>query len=426
MEKEFSEAIFTSVIKKLVPISYEDNLFTLKTHEYFFKISIETNYLYKITGCLQSVTGGDVEVKIVSPFDLDPSNASRKTGNNYSKTNLREKYVFETFVKGKCNELAYAAAQAVAEAPGNTGYNPLFLYGGVGLGKTHLIHSIGNYVVEQNPSLKVVYVSTETFTNEFINAITANRAQDFKNKYRDCDLLLLDDIQFLEGKVGTQEEMFHTFNALYNDSRQIVLTSDQPPKELTTLEQRLTSRFAMGLTVDITIPDYETRAAILEKKLEKENLKIPQEVKEFITQNIVSNIRDLEGALNKVTAYARFASNSITLELAKQALKDQLIGSRPQEITMAYIQQVVASHYNLTPFDLNLRTRKQHIVNPRQIAMYLTRKIMDETLNEIGAFYGGRDHTTVINSCDKIAGEIEKSPHLRDVINELERRIKGD
>jgi chromosomal replication initiator protein len=425
LERSFTEVVFVSIISPLVPVQYVNNVFTLKTNLDVWKTAINQRYLYEITRCLRTVLEDDIEVSIISPEDSNPINSSHKS-EHYAKTNLRQKYVFETFVKGKCNELAYAAALAVSDAPGKTGYNPLFLYGGVGLGKTHLIHCIGNRAVEQFPSMKVMYVSTETFTNEFIYAIRTVSTQEFKNKYRESDLLLLDDIQFLEGKVETQEEMFHTFNALYNDSKQIVLTSDQPPKDLVTLEQRLTTRFGMGLTVDITMPDYETRTAILEKKLDMERLTIPSEVKEFITRNIVSNIRDLEGALNKVTAYARFTSTPITLELAEKALKDQLIGSRKPDITVPYIQEVVSAHYHLTTTDLNSQKRTKNIVYPRQIAMYLCRKLMDVSLPDVGGFFGGRDHTTVIHSCDKIANELENDSNLRQVVIELERKIKGE
>ncbi len=429
LEKNFTEAVFDSVIKHITPVSFENNIFTIRTHLDFFKNTVRNRYSYEIGHCLRSIMNADdiVEVEVVSPGDLTGAhqNGGRK-GENYIKTGLREKYVFETFVKGKCNELAYAAAVAVSEAPGKTEYNPLFLYGGVGLGKTHLIHSIGNFVVEQNPSLKVMYISTETFTNEFITSIRDRTTQNFKNKYRTNDLLLIDDIQFLEGKEETQEEMFHTFNALYNDNKQIVLTSDKPPKELSSLEKRLTSRFAMGLIADVTIPDYETRAAILEKKLVLEHLRIPAEVKEFIIRSIVSNIRDLEGALNKVTAYSRLTSTPITLELAAKALKDQIVGNRKPVITVPFIQQIVSSHYNLTVADLNGRKRTQNIVYPRQIAMYLCRKIMDISLPIVGEFFGGRDHSTVIHSCDKIAAELEDDENLRNVVNELERRIKDE
>jgi len=425
LEKTMTQVTFDVTMMSMTPYSYENGLFTLKTRDDFFKPTIKRRYLFEITRCIRIVTQNeDIEVRIVSPEDFDESNLVRRE--NYERTNLRRRYVFETFVKGKCNELAYAAAEAVAESPGKTDYNPLFLYGGVGLGKTHLMHSIGNYVADQYPDVKVLYVTSETFTSEFITAIREDHKDEFKNKYRECDILLMDDVQFLEGKVETQEEMFHTFNTLYNNNKQIVLTSDQPPKELTALEARLTSRFAMGLTADITIPDYETRTAILEKKLHMEHLDIDQSVKDFITRNVVSNIRDLEGALNKITAYARLTNAQISLSLAEQALKDQLISNQKPDISVPYIQQVVAAHYNVTTADLSGRKRNQGIVLPRQIAMYLSRKLLDVSLPDVGKFFGGRDHSTVIHSCEKISNEIEADIKLRDIVHDLERNIKGD
>ena len=425
LEIALTEVAFNSLISKLSPISFVNNTLLLQAVEDFFKTTITARYLPEITRCVRTVTNTDAEVVITSPEDFRVT--TKKTAEDYAKTNLRQKYTFETFVKGKSNELAYAAAIAVAEAPGKSSYNPLFLYGGVGLGKTHLVQSIGNFVVEQSPELKVVYQSTEAFTNELITAIREKSTQHFKAKYRSCDLLLLDDIQFLERTVETQEEMFHTFNTLYNDNKQIVLTSDQPPKELTTIEKRLTTRFSMGLIVDVTMPDYETRTAILEKKLALERLVIPDSVKEFIIRNVVSNIRDLEGALNKVTAYARLTNTPITLELAEQALKDQVEGSKKPEITISYIQQIVSTHYNITIDDINGRKRTKNIVFPRQIAMYLCRKLIEGvSLPQVGAAFGGRDHTTVMHSCDKIANDMENDVSLRDVVLDLERRIKGD
>ena len=425
LEKSMTQVTFDVTMMSMTPYSYENGLFTLKTKDDFFKPTIKRRYLFEITRCIRTVTQNeDVEVRIVSPEDFDESNLVRRE--NYERTNLRRRYVFDTFVKGKCNELAYAAAEAVAESPGKTDYNPLFLYGGVGLGKTHLMHSIGNFVTDQYPDVRVLYVTSETFTSEFITAIREDRKDEFKNKYRECDILLMDDVQFLEGKVETQEEMFHTFNTLYNNNKQIVLTSDQPPKELTALEARLTSRFSMGLVADITIPDYETRTAILEKKLQQEQLELDSTVKDFITRNVVSNIRDLEGALNKITAYARLTNAQITLSLAEQALKDQLVDNQKPEITVPYIQQIVAAHYNITTTDLSGRKRTQSIVLPRQIAMYLSRKLLDVSLPDVGKYFGGRDHSTVIHSCEKIANDIENDIRLRDTVIDLERMIKGD
>ncbi|MCL2664202.1 MAG: chromosomal replication initiator protein DnaA [Defluviitaleaceae bacterium] len=424
MENSFMDAIFESNIKPLVPLSAENNTVTLKSPLDVFKHSINKRYLQDISRFLSKTAGIDVEVIIVSPEDFGEAVVKSNPG-HYSKTNLKSKYVFETFVKGKNNEMACAAAKAVAEAPGGSTYNPLFLYGGVGLGKTHLMQAIGNYVIEQHPGLKVLYVSTETFTNEFIQAIREESVHRFKNTYREVDLLLLDDIQFLEGKDATQGEMFHTFNALYNEGKQIVMTCDLPPNELTNLEKRLTSRFGAGLTVDITLPDYETRAAILDKKLGMERLTVPSEVKDYISKNIVSNIRDLEGALNKVTAFAKLTGTPITLELTENALKDMLSGMQKPPVTIPFIQETVASHFKLTLAELNGRKRTQNIVMPRQIAMYLSRKMLDVSLPEVGEFFGGRDHTTVIHSCDKIAGEVEIDESVRAIVYELEQKIRG-
>jgi len=429
LEKSLTEVVFNSMIRhSLTPIKLENNMLTLKVSDNFFKTTINSRYLYEITRCARSVTNMDIEVYLVAPDDYKKNGLDTKIpADEYAKTNLRPKYTFETFVQGKSNELAFAAAQAVAELPGKSSYNPLFLYGGVGLGKTHLIQSIGNYVVDQFADLKVLYQSTETFTNELITAIRERTTQNFKNKYRSCDVLLLDDIQFLERTVETQEEMFHTFNTLYNDSKQLVLTSDLPPKELTSIERRLTTRFSMGLIVDVTLPDYETRTAILEKKLALERLVIPDTVKELIIRNVVSNIRDLEGALNKVTAYARLTNTPITLELAEKALKDQLEEAEKPNISISHIKQIVADHYKLAIEDLNGPRRTKNIVFPRQIAMYMCRKILpNASLPQVGKDFGGRDHTTVMHSCDKIAGELEYDNQLQNVIIELEKKIRGD
>jgi len=425
LEKSLSDVVFNSMILPLIPLKFENNTLYLEGDD-FFKVTINQRYLYDMTQCLRMVINDDnAEVQLNSAEDL--TDTSKQKAEDYAKTNLRQKYNFDTFVKGKSNELAYAAACAVAEAPGNSSYNPLFLYGGVGLGKTHLVQAIGNYIVEHNPGLKVLYLSAEAFTNELIAAIRDRTTQNFKDKYRNCDALILDDIQFIKRAVETQEEMFHTFNTLHNDNKQIVFTSDLPPKELTSIEKRLTTRFGMGLIVDVTLPDYETRAAILEKKLALERIQIPSEVKELIIMNVVSNIRDLEGALNKITAYSRLNKNTpITLELAQEALKDQLEDAARPPLSIEHIRQVVSEHYNVSIDDLNGRKRTRNIVFPRQVAMYLCRKILpDASLPDIGRVFGGRDHTTVMHSCDKIAGELEYDKTLQDAIIDLERKIVG-
>lgn len=424
---EVTPVVYDTFFATLTPISYEDGVLTLLASTDFYKTRVQNRHFNKILNLTRIASGiEDLDIHITSPEDNNKNGQSSSASADYAKTNLRQKYVFETFVKGKCNELAYSAAIAVAESPTSSPYNPLFLYGGVGLGKTHLVHSIGNRALDVMPELKVMYVSSETFTNEFIGALQEKTTAQFKTKYRNVDVLLIDDIQFLEGKEGTQEELFHTFNDLYSANKLIVLTSDLPPKDLVGIEARLTSRFAAGLSADITIPDYETRAAILEKKLASEKIEIPQNVKEFIIRNIVSNIRDLEGALNKVVAWAILNKATLTLDIAQQALKDQLVNAEKADITMEYIQQVVAAHFKLTTADLNGRKRTQSIVFPRQIAMYLCRKIMDKSLPEVGNFFGGRDHSTVIHSCEKIANELEIDEKLRLLVDELEIRIRGE
>lgn len=423
IEPVHTEATFEAYIKTLAVHAYENGVFYLKTPNDFQKPTTIKRYLFDIKRCLITVMENDeLEVQIISPEDLSPSVETQQKKENYSKTNLSPRYIFEAFVEGNCNQLAFAAAQAVADAPAKSGYNPLFLYGGVGLGKTHLIQSIGNQIVEQDHETKVFYVSAETFTNEFITALREHTTSQFRAKYRGFDILLVDDVQFLEGKESTQEEMFHTFNDMYNTNRQIVFTSDLPPNKLVGLEERLTTRFGMGLTADISMPDYETRSAILDKKLRREQIEVPVEVKEFILRNIVSNIRDLEGALNKIAAYARLSIEPISMQLAETALKDQLKGHQPPVITVPYIQEVVSKHFGLTIEELNSRRRTQNIVFPRQIAMYLCRKLMDISLPDAGKFFK-RDHSTVIHSCEKIAAELEYDENLQITIAELEKKF---
>ena len=429
MEKSLTEVVFTSVILPLVPIKLENDVLVLEADNNIMRMMVNSRYLFEISRCVKMITNQDVEVQVTSH---DASN-DKRTGmseENYAKTNLRKRYTFDTFVQGKSTEFAYAAAMAVAETPGMSRYNPLFIYGGVGLGKTHLIQSIGNYIVEQSPELTVLYQSTETFTNEMIYTVRHERSEEskkrFKDKYRSCDVLLLDDIQFLKGKESTQEEIFHTFNILHDNNKQIVLTSDLPPKELTGIEERLTSRFGMGVIVDVILPDYETRTAILENKLARERLTIPDSVKELIVRNITSNIRDLEGALNKVTAYARLTNTAISFDLAEQALRDQLEESAKPEPSVEFIQEVVAEYYNLHISDLKGDSRKKNFVLPRQIAMYLCRKILPNiSLLQVGDAFN-KDHTTVMYACGKTGEKLENDNQLQNVILDLERKILNE
>ncbi|WP_028550662.1 chromosomal replication initiator protein DnaA [Paenibacillus sp. UNC451MF] len=337
---------------------------------------------------------------------------------------MNPKYTFDTFVIGSGNRFAHAASLAVAEAPAKA-YNPLFLYGGVGLGKTHLMHAIGHYVLEHNPSAKVLYISSEKFTNEFINAIRDNRGESFRNKYRNIDVLLIDDIQFLAGKEQTQEEFFHTFNALHEERKQIIISSDRPPKEIPTLEERLRSRFEWGLITDIQPPDLETRIAILRKKAKAENLEIPNEAMVYIANQIDTNIRELEGALIRVVAYSSLINEDITSHLAAEALKDIIPSSRPKVITIQDIQQKVGEFYGLKMEDFKARKRTKMVAYPRQIAMYLAREMTDFSLPKIGEAFGGRDHTTVIHAHEKISEALKNDHELSKIIQNLMEKVKN-
>ena len=340
--------------------------------------------------------------------------------------NLNPKYTFDSFVVGANNNLAHAASLAVAESPGEI-YNPLFIYGGVGLGKTHLMQSIANFILKNNPKAKILYVTSEKFTNELIDAIRNKNnisTTEFREKYRNNDVLLIDDIQFIIGKESTQEEFFHTFNALHEAKKQIIISSDKPPKEIETLEERLHSRFEWGLTVDIQSPDYETRMAILRKKEEMEGYNIDNEVIKYIATNIKSNIRELEGALTKIVALSKLEKNrEINIALAEKALKDIIAPGDKKEVTPEFIIEVVADHFNLTPLDIVSHRRNKEIVYPRQIAMYLCRNMTDTGLQNIGKSLGGRDHTTILHGIDKITADLEGNPTLQNTIDILKKKI---
>ena len=330
---------------------------------------------------------------------------------------LNPKYRFSTFVVGTSNQLAHAAARAVAESPSRS-YNPLFLYGGVGLGKTHLMHAIGHKILQGNPGLRLVYISSERFMNELINSIRYDHTFEFREKYRNIDVLLMDDIQFLAGKERTQEEFFHTFNALYDAQRQIVLTSDSLPKEIPTLEERLRSRFEWGLLADIQPPDLETRIAILHKKAGAENVVIPDDVMLFIATNSKSNIRELEGALIRLVAYSSLTNEQITIDLARNVLRDSL-NSRVTMITIDKIQENVAGYFGLRVSDLRAKSNARRITHPRQVAMFLSKKLTNHSLPEIGRAFGGKHHSTVIHSVRKVEYDCEKDERTRLVVQTL-------
>jgi len=341
-----------------------------------------------------------------------------------SGTPLNPKYSFDSFVVGNSNRFAHAASYAVAESPGKA-YNPLFIYGGVGLGKTHLMQAIDHHILSKDQLATVVYASSEQFTNELINSIRDDKTADFRNKYRNIDILLIDDIQFLVGKERTQEEFFHTFNALYETNKQIVISSDRPPREIPTLEDRLRSRFEWGLLTDIQSPDLETRIAILRKKAQIESLEVPNEVMLYIATNIQSNIRELEGALTRTIAFSKVKDQPITMDMATEALQEILPAPAPHRITIESIQEAVADYFSITISDLHSKRRTRQLAFPRQIAMFLTREMTDLSLPKIGEDFGGRDHTTVLHAHDKITRELKTDPVLDKIISDLKTKIES-
>ncbi|KXH80578.1 chromosomal replication initiator protein DnaA [Sporosarcina sp. HYO08] len=433
-EEKISRPSFETWLKSTKLLSYGDEEATIAVPNSFSKDWLETHYVHLITGILSELTGEDRIIQFVVPNDMEEENDFRlpkptvkpteTVQSNSTPAMLNPKYTFETFVIGSGNRFAHAASLAVAEAPAQA-YNPLFIYGGVGLGKTHLMHAIGHYVLEQNPSAKVVYLSSEKFTNEFINSIRDNKAVEFRNRYRNVDVLLIDDIQFLAGKEQTQEEFFHTFNTLHEEIKQIVISSDRPPKEIPTLEDRLRSRFEWGLITDIAPPDLETRIAILRKKAKADGLiDVPNEVMLYIANQIDSNIRELEGALIRVVAYSSLVNMDITTDLAAEALKDIIPNARPRTVTILDIQKSVGEHFNIKLEDFAAKKRTRSIAFPRQVAMYLSRELTDFSLPKIGSEFGGRDHSTVIHAHEKISKMLKDDQSLQQDIQEI-RSVLG-
>ncbi|HFG9199036.1 TPA: chromosomal replication initiator protein DnaA, partial [Clostridioides difficile] len=392
----------------------------------FNKDILENRYLHLIEDAISQLSLKKYNIKFVLSEKEVADLNSDSTDLNYRVLypNLNPKYTFDTFVIGNSNRFAHAACVAVAESPAKA-YNPLFLYGGVGLGKTHLMHAIGHHIVSQKKDSKVVYVSSEKFTNELINSIKDDKNEEFRNKYRNVDVLLIDDIQFIAGKERTQEEFFHTFNTLHEANKQIIISSDRPPKDIPTLEDRLRSRFEMGLITDIQAPDFETRIAILRKKAQLERIDVPNEVMSYIAKNIKSNIRELEGALTRVVAYSSLSNRVISFDLATEALKDIITTSKNEEINVLRIKEKVSSVFNLKMEDFNSKKRTRSIAYPRQIAMYLTRELTDLSLPKIGEEFGGRDHTTVIHAHDKVSKDIEESEEIKTKIDKIISDLKG-
>lgn len=432
IEERISKPSFDTWLKNTKAESLEKNQLIISAPNEFARDWLENQYTELISEILDEVTGSKLKTKFIIPDatieveDLKPDPKPKLGMNNTDipKSMLNSKYTFDTFVIGAGNRFAHAASLAVAEAPAKA-YNPLFIYGGVGLGKTHLMHAIGHYVRDHNPNAKVVYITSEKFTNEFINAIMENKSNSFRNKYRTIDVLLIDDIQFIAGKESTQEEFFHTFNALHEESKQIIISSDRPPKEIPTLEDRLRSRFEWGLITDITPPDLETRIAILNKKAKAEGLDIPNEVMLYIANQINTNIRELEGALIRVVAYSSLVNQDIDASLAADALKDIIPSSKPKVITIQGIQEIVGERYNIRLEDFAAKKRTKSIAFPRQIAMYLSRELTDLSLPKIGEEFGGRDHTTVIHAHEKISKLLEKDSDLNRDVEDIKETLKS-
>ncbi len=425
LEKDMSAPGFDSLTKSASLLAVHDETVIIGVRDDMVREWLESRYIHIIQSTLFQLLNRNYDIKFIIPPKNDYTSNKKdffpQAPYHGAISYLNPKYTFDTFVIGNSNRFAHAASLAVAEAPAKA-YNPLFIYGGVGLGKTHLMHAIGTHVLSHYPNTKVLYVSSEKFTNELINAIRDDKTVDFRNKYRNIDVLLIDDIQFLAGKERTQEEFFHTFNALHEANKQLVISSDRPPKEIPTLENRLRSRFEWGLITDIQIPELETRIAILRKKARLDNLLVPNEVMVFIANKIKSNIRELEGALIRVVAFSTLTGKPITVELAAEALKD-IIDSKPKQISIALIQEVVAEYFKLKIEDFKAKKRTKAVAYPRQIAMYLSRELTDASLPKIGEEFGGRDHTTVIHGYEKIAAEVRQDPMVEASINELIDKI---
>ena len=430
---EMTTLSFTTWIKPLKIHSLDNNILRVLVEMDGAVEYLEKKYKVALQAAIIDVADQCYEIEFVTKNQIETDNIPIKNTSNLmneviERANLNKKYTFDTFVVGSNNKFAHAASLAVADKPGQI-YNPLFLYGGVGLGKTHLMHSIAHSILSKDKTKKVLYVTSETFTYELIDAIRGNNnttINDFREKYRNIDVLLIDDVQFIIGKESTQEEFFHTFNTLHSANKQIILSSDRPPKDIETLEARLRSRFEWGLIADISAPDYETRMAILRKKEETDGYKFNEDVIQFIASNVKSNIRELEGALNKLIAYSNLERKDIkeiNVEIAEEVLRDILLPNEKKELTPELIIQTVAEHYGITMADIAGNKRNNEIVVPRQIAMYLCRKMTDASLKNIGALLGKRDHTTIINGHNKIEAEIKTNASIKNNIDIIMKKI---
>ena len=420
-------------VKTIKPVSFTKNTLVLEVPSDFIENWLREKYIDLLTESIISVTGEPASINFTTPevkyipkkkrtYSIKRIISEDKLNTSSMDNTLNPRYTFNSFVVGSSNRFAHAASLAVAQSPAKA-YNPLFLYGDVGLGKTHLMQAIGHFIASKKTNKKVVYISSEKFTNQFINAIGNGKINQFRKKYRKVDILLIDDIHFIAGKESTQEEFFHTFNDLYDAHKQIVISSDKPPKNIPILENRLISRFEWGLITDIQPPDLETRIAILQKKAELEGLSMPQDVAYLIADNIKTNIRELEGALVRLIAFASLTGEKIDINLANTALKDIINYNRNRSINIDFIKEKIVEHFKIRPSDLTSNRRSRNIVLPRQIAMYISRELTDLSLPEIGASFGGKDHTTVMHACSKIREKIKNNNDFKEIIDKIKHII---
>jgi len=431
LKHETTKISYETWIKNLEIDSATNDHIVLVATSSFQRDAVDSKYHDLLQNTFKFITNRECTVSIIVREERTVENEEPKqnvidldSNTGYSNSSLNPKYTFDTFVVGNNNRFAHAAALAVADAPA-TSYNPLFIYGGVGLGKTHLMHAIGNEIIRRNRSSNILYVTSEKFTNQLINAIKDNKNDQFRNKYRNIDVLLIDDIQFIAGKERIQEEFFHTFNALHESGKQIILSSDRPPKDIQLLEDRLKSRFEWGLIADISNPDYETRLAILRKKAQLENIIIDDEILSNIANRIDSNIRELEGTLNKIIANSSLTNSPITMEMAERAI-NTIVSQKDKVISSDFIQDTVAKYFNITVKDLRSSKRSNDIAFPRQIAMYLCRNVAQMSLPQIGKDFGKRDHTTVMHACNKIEKEIKENSNTKLIVESVKNILVSD
>jgi chromosomal replication initiator protein len=432
LEPRYNRPVFEMWLKPMRLVELTPDEIVLAVNTTFARDWVENRLKNDITGVLRDILGAEISLRVV----VDPGAATESVATSVPARpaavteelrvgNLNPRYTFDDFVIGNSNRFAHAASQAVAEAPAMA-YNPLFLYGGVGLGKTHLMHAIGHRVLARNPNANIVYVSSEKFTNEFIIAIKNNQTVEFRNRYRHVDVLLIDDIQFLEGKEQTQEEFFHTFNSLHEAQKQLVISSDRPPKEIQTLESRLRSRFEWGLLTDIQPPDFETREAILRKKAETEQVPVPDDVLAFIAKVIPSNIRELEGSLIRVVAFASLTKSTITVELAGEVLKNAVAAAPMHRVTIPLIKERVSKFFGISIKEMEAQRRDQRVTMPRQVAMYIAWQLTGASLPQIAREFGKKDHTTAMYARDKIADMMDADEAFRNRVRTLIAQVQSD